>query len=239
MAATIAGALKAHIESLGLGLAAYRDEAPEGATLPYCVITEAVATDPDGRVTEFREKPAEPVPGSINAGTYILDPGQLGAWARGENLSIERRIFPEMIATGRRVFGFSSDAYWLDLGTPEMYLRAHFDMLEGRLNGVRYPAPFVADEADVDLRAHLGRRVVVGEGAIVGPDSQVDDSVLHPGSAVGRGARVLGTILGPGARVGADATVTDSVLAESAMVPEGLSIAGARVSAGQEAISGS
>ena len=33
--------------------------------------------------------------------------------------------------------------------------------------------------AVVDLRAHLGRWVAVGRGAAVGPDSQVDDSVLH------------------------------------------------------------
>jgi mannose-1-phosphate guanylyltransferase len=197
-----------------------------------------VPTGDDDRVVEFREKPEEPVPGQINAGTYILDPGSLLDWTRGENLSIERRIFPQMIASGREVFGFTSDAYWLDLGTPEMYLRAHFDLLAGKLDGVRYPAPFVEDAADVHLRAHLGRWVVVGEGASVGAEAQVDDSVLHPGASVGRGARVLGTILGPGARVGAGATVTDSVLAEDAGVPEGLSVEGARISAGQEASAG-
>ncbi|HLB62647.1 MAG TPA: NDP-sugar synthase [Actinomycetota bacterium] len=198
-----------------------------------------VPTAGDGRVIEFREKPSEPVPGEINAGTYILDPGQLGDWTRGENLSIERQIFPEMIASGRPVFGFPSDAYWLDIGTPEMYLQAHFDMLGGRLDGVRYAAPFVAPDAEIDLRAHLGRWVVVGERAVVGARAQVDDSVLHVGAVVGVGARVLGTILGPGACVGAGATVTDSVLAENAVVPEGVSIAGERISAGQEALPGS
>ena len=36
-----------------------------------------VATDGDGRVLEFREKPEDPIPGDVNAGTYLLDPAVL------------------------------------------------------------------------------------------------------------------------------------------------------------------
>lgn len=43
MAASTSGALKAHIESLGLGLAGYRDAAPEDAALPYVRISEDIA----------------------------------------------------------------------------------------------------------------------------------------------------------------------------------------------------
>lgn len=46
MAATISGALKLHIESLGLGLVAYRDTAPTDAPDRYCVITEGIAIVP-------------------------------------------------------------------------------------------------------------------------------------------------------------------------------------------------
>ena len=195
-----------------------------------------VPTEPDGRVIEFREKPVELVPGDINAGTYVLEPSALGAWAVGENVSIERQIFPGLIAEGRPLFGFLSEAYWLDLGTPEKYLQAHFDILKGRVQGEPpYAAPHVAETATVDLRAHLGRWVVVGEGAEVGPDAQVDDSVLHPGVVVEAGARVVGSILGPRSRVGAGATVTGSALAEGSSVSAGATLTDARISAGQTA----
>lgn len=51
MAASTAGALKALIESGGLGISAYRDEAPDGAPLPYVTILERIALVPnvDGR----------------------------------------------------------------------------------------------------------------------------------------------------------------------------------------------
>ncbi len=195
-----------------------------------------VPTEPDGRVTQFLEKPAELVPGDINAGTYVLEPSALGAWAVGESVSIERQIFPGLIAEGRPLYGFLSQAYWLDLGTPEKYLQAHFDILEGRVDGEpAYAAPHVAATASVDLRAHLGRWVVVGDGAEVGPDAQVDDSVLHPGAVVEAGARVLGSILGPRSRVGAGATVTGSALAEGASVSPGSVLEDARLSAGATA----
>lgn len=197
-----------------------------------------VPTGSDGLVLEFREKPQDLVPGDINAGTYVLDPSALAGWPLGANISIEREIFPSLIASGHPLFGFISDAYWLDLGTPEKYLQAHFDILEGKVNGEpAYAAPSVAPTAEVDLRAHLGRWVVVGDGAVVGPEAQIDDSVLHSGAVVEAGARVVGSILGPRSVVGAGATLTDCALAEGAVVPPGLILDGARVSAGRTASS--
>jgi mannose-1-phosphate guanylyltransferase len=195
-----------------------------------------VPTGPDGRVREFREKPAELVPGDVNAGTYVLEGSAVEGWPLEETVSIERQVFPSLIAAGRPVYGFVSDAYWLDLGTPEQYLRAHADILEGLVRfEPAYPAPFLADDAWIDPRAHLGRRVVVGPGASVGEGAEVDDSVLLAGAVVEPWARVLASILGPRSRVGAGATVVGSALAEGAVVPPRLALDGARVSAGQTA----
>jgi NDP-sugar pyrophosphorylase family protein len=194
-----------------------------------------VATDGEGRVLEFREKPEDPVPGDVNAGTYLLDPGVLGDWTPGESASIERDIFPAVIAAGHPVYGFVADAYWLDLGTPEKYLQAHFDMFEGKVHDVTYPAPWVAEGAVVDLRAQLGRWVAVGAGATVGPGAQVEDSVLHRGAAVGAGARVVGSVLASRAVVGDGASVEGSVLGEGATVPADMRLVDARVHAHEEA----
>ncbi len=74
----------------------------------------------------------------------------------------------------------------MDLGTPEKYLQAHFDILAGRVGfEAEFPAPFVAAGAEVDPSAHLGPRVVIGAGARVGPGARIEDSVLHAG-CVGR-----------------------------------------------------
>jgi NDP-sugar pyrophosphorylase family protein len=189
-----------------------------------------VPTEPDGRVIEFREKPERPMPGDVNAGTYVLEPSALSRWALA-TISIEREIFPALIEEGRPVYGFVSDAYWIDLGTPEKYLQAHFDVLDARVSLRRtYPAPFIADGADVDRSARVGRHVVVSAGARVGAGATVDDSVLHADVVVEDGANVSRSILARRAQVGAGAVVRGSVLAEGASVPVGANLAGARIS---------
>jgi NDP-sugar pyrophosphorylase family protein len=194
-----------------------------------------VVTDDHQRVTEFREKPADLVPGDVNAGTYLLDPAVLRGWAAGETISIERDVFPAVIEAGHPVYGYLADAYWLDLGTPEKYLQAHADMIEGRVHGVAYPGPWVAEGATVDLRAQLGRWVAVGSGASIASGAQVDDSVIGRGASIGARARVTDSVVAPAAVVGDDAVVESSVLGEGSSVPGGMRVSGAKVSAGMEA----
>ncbi|HEX9300629.1 MAG TPA: NDP-sugar synthase [Actinomycetota bacterium] len=194
-----------------------------------------VSTDERGRVVEFLEKPLDPLPGDVNAGTYVLEPAVLHPWSADRELSIEREIFPSVIASGGAVFGYLADAYWLDLGTPEKYLQAHFDLLDGKVHGITYEAPWIAPTASLDPGARLGRWVAVGPEARIAPDAVVEDSVVHPGAAVGEGARVLRTIVGPGAHVGAGSTVEDCVLGAGARVPDGLVLSGQRVKTDSEA----
>jgi mannose-1-phosphate guanylyltransferase len=186
----------------------------------------------DGRVVAFREKPTAPIPGDVNAGTYLLDPSALREWTPGATISIEREIFPAVIGAGARVQGFLARAYWLDLGTPQTYLRATFDMLEGKVHGVDYAAPFVAPEAQVDLGATLGRWAVVGAGAVVHARVSIEDSVVLPGATLGEGATLTGSIVAEDAVVGAGSTLVDSVIGAGSTVPPGLRLEGARIHAG-------
>ena len=131
------------------------------------------------------------------------------------------------------MFGYVATAYWMDLGTPEKYLRATFDVLEGRVSGLSYPAPFVDPSARVSLLSQLGRWVVIGPEATVADGAEVEDSALLREAAVGEGASVRSSILGPGSVVGAGAVLEGAVLAEGARVPDGSRSEGARVRAGQ------
>lgn len=191
-----------------------------------------VPMETDGRVLEFKEKPHELVPGDINAGTYVLQPSGLGGWARGASISIERQVFPALIAAGRPVFGFVSDAYWRDLGTPEAYLQAHFDLLDGKVRGEpAYRSPFLRSAA-VHEDGVIGRHVVAGLGVSVDAEARVEESVLLDGASV-ESARVLRSVLGPGSHVHEGATVSDSVLGQSAVVDPGAHVQDARVAPGE------
>jgi mannose-1-phosphate guanylyltransferase len=191
-----------------------------------------VVADPTGRITEFREKPADRVPGDINAGTYVLEPSALRSWPVGTNTSIEKEIFPKLIRDGAAVIRFDDDAYWLDLGTPEQYLRAHVDLLEGRVRGSSYPAPWIGAGASLDPTARVGRTVAIGRGASVGSEAQLDEAVLMAEASVEARGRVERSIVGARGVVGEGATLVDSVLGEGVVVPAGVTLEGVRLGSG-------
>jgi len=112
-------------------------------------------------------------------------------------ISIEREVYPALIERKEPVFAFLSDAYWMDLGTPERYLQAHFDVLDGRVSGLTYDVPFIATTADVAADAR-----VLGAGAEVGEGAVVTGSVLAERVRVADGASVDGARLGPGETAG-------------------------------------
>ncbi|MFL5768082.1 MAG: NDP-sugar synthase, partial [Actinomycetota bacterium] len=146
---------------------------------------------------------------------------------------IEREVFPALIERDVPVYGFLSEAYWMDLGTPDKYLQAHADLLEGRLAGRRYEAPLVAADVEVDAAARIGARVVLGPGVVVEEDAWVEDSVLHAGAVVERNATVARSILGPASRVGSDAIAEGVVLAEGAQIAEAARAEGEKVGPGE------
>ena len=190
-----------------------------------------VPTDDDGRVQAFVEKPLrdEAPTDLINAGTYILEPSVLGRIAKGRKVSIEREVFPAMVADGA-LYAMSGDTYWIDTGTPPMYLQAQTDLLRGA-RGER--AQGIHPSATIDPSAAIARSVV-GVGAVVEAGAKVRGSVLMAGARVGAGAVVERAIVGPEAVVGAGARVDDvAVLGDRSSVGDGLRVSGGTIGIGE------
>ena len=185
-----------------------------------------VVTDPDGRARAFVEKPAPPAPSHwINAGTYLMEPSVIGRIDGGRRVSVEREVFPAMAAAGR-LWTLRRNTYWIDAGTPETYLKAQLDLLDG----VRGPAAAgVSPGAAVDAGAVVERSVVMA-GAVVGPGSVIRGSAVHSGAVIEAGATVLDSVVGAGATVGRGAAVTGGTLiGEGFAVEPGAALSGARV----------
>ena len=201
-----------------------------------------VRKDDGGAVTGFVEKPE---PGEIdtdevNAGAYVLERAVVDLIPAGRAVSIEREIFPQLVGQG--LYGLRLEGYWMDIGTPERYLLASWDILTGRVEtevAARIgPDGIGIDEhAEVDTSARLEGPVLVDSASIVhanatvGPEAVIADhceiaegatvigSVLHSGCRVGAGARVHGSILAAGVEVGEGAIIADgAVVGESARI---------------------
>ncbi len=225
------------------GLVAFHRERGAEGTIGLTPVDDpsgfgVVPTDPDGKVTAFIEKPPrEEAPTNlINAGIYVLEPSVLDRVAPDVRVSIERETFPAMVADGT-LYADGSDAYWLDTGTPDAYLRAHRDLLSGRRGGT--PAPdAVADPelgagvwtiGQVDAVPGSATRSLLGRGSSVAPNATVTDSVVGAGAVVEDGATVADSVLLPGARVAARATVDHSIVGPGAIVGQRCVVAGVSV----------
>jgi len=201
-----------------------------------------VSLDENGGVTEFVEKPGPEHSGAglINAGIYVLEREVLDLIPRGERFSIERGVFPRLAGVGR-LFGYVGRSYWRDIGTPESYLEAHFDLLEGGLQtsvseqlGAGYvfsaptatiapgarivPPAYVGEGAMVEDGARVGPLAVIGAGTRVGRGAVVVKSVLHGDVEVGVEASVQGSIIVRGATIGARSRVTNGIIGDGCRV---------------------
>jgi mannose-1-phosphate guanylyltransferase len=186
-----------------------------------------VPIDANGRVEAFIEKPpAHEAPSHwINAGTYVLEPSVIARIPDGRKVSIEREIFPAMVADGS-LYALQAEDYWVDAGTPETYLQVQLDLIDGTRGE---PLQAVADDATVSETATVERSVVMS-GAVIESGATVRDSLIMSGAVVEPGATVIGSIVGPRATIGGDATLTEmTVIGEGVMIQPSADLKAARV----------
>jgi mannose-1-phosphate guanylyltransferase len=178
-----------------------------------------VSRDSDGAVLEFLEKTGELTPGEVNAGMYVLERSVLELIPAGEPVSIERDVFPRLAGEG--LHGTLLDGYWMDIGTPERYLQATWDILEGTVETLvepTGPGMHVDSSAEIAEGAVLGPRVVLGPGCRLESGVEVRESVLLEECAVEMGARVSRSILSAGATVATGAVLDDAVVGRNERV---------------------
>ncbi len=187
----------------------------------------------DNAVSDFVEKPSSDQIDTrmISAGAYVLEREVLELVPPERNVSIEREVWPLLIGHG--LYGFPSESYWLDIGTPERYLQGTFDIIEGnvatavqerlgsgylaiapdaRVEGRAIPPAVLEPGVHVAPGAHVGSLVVLGQGVTVGAGSTVERAVIMNGSEIGAGCTLRDCIVAAGCRVGEGTQLTDGAV---------------------------
>ena len=192
-----------------------------------------VETAEDGRVQRFLEKPSydEITCDTINAGVYVLEPELLDYFPDGENYSFERGFFPSLLEDEVPFYAYVHRGYWIDIGTPEKYLRVHRDILSGvmPLDDFKPNAggTYVAPDATVESGAKIQGPSYVGPGAIVKAGARLEPyAVLGSNCRVEESASIGNSVLWSGVRVGAEAVVKDALIGRSAHIGHHASVDG-------------
>ncbi|MDQ4145737.1 MAG: NDP-sugar synthase [Actinomycetota bacterium] len=180
-----------------------------------------VPTDESGRVLGFIEKPppGEAPTNLINAGVYVFESSVLDRIPQGEVWSAERQLFPQLVDEGAPLYALGTDAYWMDIGTPEKYLQANLDAIARR-----YRLPGLSVE---------NGEVVRSEGIEISSDARVSSSCLGPRCTVAARAEIEDSVLLEGVRVEEGAVIRRSVLGAGVLVRPGARLVGAALADGE------
>jgi mannose-1-phosphate guanylyltransferase/phosphomannomutase len=179
-----------------------------------------VITRDDGSIERFLEKPSwgQVFSDTINAGIFVLEPEIFDHIEAHRAVDFSSEVFPALLEQGLPIFGAVGEGYWEDVGTLEAYLRAHKDILDGRVQ--------------LDIPGfEIGDGVHIGEGAEIHPDAQVvGPAVIGENCRIEAGVRLGAyTVLGTNVRVRANTDVERVVVHDNSYLGEGVRLRGATI----------
>ena len=209
-----------------------------------------VMIEPDGRINRFLEKPGwgEVFSDTVNTGIYILEPEVLSLVEGGRIFDFSRDLFPRLLKMKEPLFGCVLDGFWCDIGDLKEYLRAHREVLSGRVDlrlqaRQREKGIWIEPDVTIHPRAELtgplylgsGCRleagVRIGGGTVLGSHTRVAEratvkrGLTWERAYIGRGAALRGGILGSAARLGKRASLfEEAVVGDKSVVEEGVVI---------------
>jgi mannose-1-phosphate guanylyltransferase/phosphomannomutase len=180
-----------------------------------------VITGADGKVERFLEKPGwgQVFSDTINTGIYMLEPEIFDFIAEGEPVDFSADVFPRLLEQRKPLFGAVAEGYWEDVGTLDAYIRAHHDVLDGKVEvdvpGFRLgdgvwvgesseidpdatiEGPIlIGDYCRVEAGAHLREYTVLGSNVMVRSDAYVQRAVVHDNAYISQGVRLRGCVIG-------------------------------------------
>ena len=177
-----------------------------------------VETDASGIVKRFVEKPSwdKVTTNMINAGVYILEPDILQFIPRDTPFMFEHNVFPYLLEHNYPILAYPSQGYWIDIGTPKKYLKAHRDLLLQSGKGLQR-----LGKSQIHRSAIIQGPVVVGENCIIEENVQlIGPDVIGPECHIGKGSVIEGAVLWGNTQVGENVTIKDCIIATGGKIED-------------------
>ncbi len=184
--------------------------------------------DMKNRIEEFQEKPAEPKSNLASMGIYIFD------WKLLRKALIEdaadpnsehdfgKNIIPALLAENKRLFAYSFEGYWKDVGTIDSLWEANMDLIDHNDELNLSDPNWKIYTADIPVLPHYvaptGKveHCYINQGAVIHGNAK--DSVLFNNVDIAEGALVEQSVLMPGVSIGKNAKVYRAIVAEKVKI---------------------
>ena len=158
----------------------------------------------NGRVNNWIEKPGTAKSNLASMGVYVFNRGPLIKIlaARTGGNDFARDIIPRMLQR-KRVFGFTFEGYWRDVGTIHAYWQTNLDMLR--------PDSGLAVR-EWKIKTNLSAKGEIGDrpSAYIKRTARINNSLIARGCVIE--GEVMNSVLSPGVKVGKDTRILDSII---------------------------
>ena len=189
-------------------------------------------TDDKGYIYEFEEKPEKPKSTLASMGIYIFNYKELRKYliadAADENSKHDfgMNIIPSMLADKKKLYAWTFDGYWKDVGTVESLWQANMDLLDDKeldLYNIKkdwkiYSEDTLGKPQLIGAKASV-KNSLVTQGCVV--NGEVEESVLFSNVNVGEGAKVIDSVLMPGVLIEEGAVVKKAIIDEGVVIKAG------------------
>ena len=223
-----------------LDMLKFHEETQADVTLAVTHISEeelqqfgTVTVDEAGQVTDFQEKVKEPKSNLVSMGIYLFKKDILRRWLEEDARSMRskhdfgKNIFPRLVGNCR-LFAYSFEGYWRDVGTVRGYWEASMELLgmpPSLLFNVDWPIRTKEEEERPPCIVSETANVVnslLCTGCVI--EGRVEHSVLSPGVKVAESAVVKDSIIMSDTIIGSDSVIDCSILDKEVVVEAGCHI---------------
>ena len=195
------------------------------------------------RISRFVEKPSpKEAPSDLaNTGLYMVSPeirkifkekGVKQIIKENHRLDFGYDFIPYLIKTGRPVYGYTLKGSWFDVGTPQRYLEAMRDMLDGRFSSLTEFGGRISEGARIWVqgeskdsmkrRKEIIRKIKQGKieikgSVLIGRHCKISNNVRIVNSCIDNYTRI-----GKGVTIENSAVMDRSIIDEAAEIKESI-----------------
>lgn len=190
-----------------------------------------VVTDYEGRIVRFLEKPdwSEVFSDTVNTGIYILEPEVLEYFDKETVFDFSKDLFPLLLKKGKPLFGFISNGYWCDIGNPDTYIKAHWDILENKVKGNFLSQSdegiHVGRGTKIPLNCKINPPVVIGSNCNIEQGVLLDSyTIIGNNVTVKRNASIKRSIINDNCYIGPSSELRGALICKNTIIKSGSSV---------------
>lgn len=208
-----------------------------------------MVTDETGRITEFQEKPKNPISTKASMGIYIFNRKDLENYliadenTPGSSNDFGKNIIPSMLADGKSMYAYPFVGYWKDVGTISSLWEANMDLLEDEpIFNIHDKSWRIFSRNNAEPPQHIGdnasvKNSMITEGCKI--EGTVEHSVLSNGVVVEEGAIVRDSVIMGGTIIKSGAIVEYSIIDGNTVISENATVGEPKETANGIAVVGS